>query len=191
MMVAARKGRKRRPEDTAGLGDDKMHKAEEELATKALARFKEDAEQLLSLMNPENAVRVFSLLEDRSQLSRDWVAKLKGSPGAPNREDIGAYYDSVGYTQNNETFGAEALSQLTSIFGNIGKDQQISNLVRALKNAKDAGLAEVESKIQKKLDELLDGPAALPAELAVPEENSNEPAVVDELPAGEELVLSP
>jgi len=197
MLAGSMMKRKRHGDgDTAGLGDDKMREAEERLAAKTLERFKEDAEELLSLMSKENAVRVFSLLEDASQLNRDWVSKLQGSPGAPahGRALVGDYGEPYG--MNNETFGAQALHQLTAIFGGLGKDQQITSLVRALKTAKDGGLKDVEEKIQKKLDDLLTADStnnATSSELKLleeaEEESSDEPAVVDGLPEGEEVVL--
>jgi len=186
-----RKARRRGDEDTAGLGDDKMREAEEKLAAKALERFQEDAQELLALMNEENAVRVFSLLEDSAQLNRDWMTKLQGSPGAPRRRSLigDGIYENDSYPMNNETFGAQALHQLTAIFGSLGKDQQITSLVKAIKTAKDGGLADIEEKLQQKLDELLGDTPALPEELTPPEEESSEPAVVDSLPEGEEVVL--
>lgn len=189
--VIRKKRRHSGADETAGLGDDEFHGLEQALAERTVERFKEDAQALLEQMTPENAPRVYSLLEDSAIAAREWTSKLVGHGMKPNGKRGGGPYIDAGYEEpfmSDETWGAKALDQLTSIFGSMGQDQQLSQLVRAIKTAKEGGMDDVAERIQKKLDKLLgDEPTAAPA-LPEPEENS-EPEVIDEIPSGTEAVI--
>lgn len=171
-------------EDTAGLGDDQFHELERELCRKAAQRFREDVQSLLADMDEGNAPRVFSLVEDLAVRTRDWTSKLNGAEALREHQHL----DSIGstYSMDSETFGARALEQMLAIFTKVMGDQQLVSMLKSKATAQETGDSAVVAALNARIAQTLGAPTP-----ALPEESESlEPAVVDSIPAGEEVVLS-
>jgi hypothetical protein len=156
------------PVEEEELLDDPLEVVEEQLRRDIIEHARKDLEMLLNALDANTAPRVLRMAETIAEHHREMLATLKLSEdGIPRKRKRGpgsyvdplTLYESGAGMMGNETFGAQAITQIGATLGAAFRDQHegknINNLVSAIAKAKDAHLDDVVSKLEAKLNGML------------------------------------
>jgi hypothetical protein len=165
------------------LRDDPLEVVEEQLRRNIIKHARKDLEMLLDALDANTAPRVLRMAETIAEHHREMLATLKlGEDGVLRKKKRGNYadpltlYESGAGMMGNETFGAQAITQIGATLGAAFRSQHegknIDNLVSAISKAKTAKLDDVVPKLEAKLHAMLgpDEPETEPEEDAPVEE---------------------
>lgn len=149
---------------------DPMEEIERKLADDIISQAKTTILLLCREITPDNSARVLRMIETIAEHHREMVASLGLGKDILNRRkkkvpswagDPLSIYESGAGLSDSETFGAQAVQQISSTLnGALGKPYEgrnVESLVNALATAKESDLdAELSGAIRSKLDGLLD-----------------------------------
>jgi hypothetical protein len=149
---------------------DPMEEIEQKLAEDIVGQAKTTILSLVREITPDNSARVLRMIETIAEHHREMVASLGLGKDILNRRkkkvpswagDPLSVYESGAGLSDSETFGAQAVQQISSTLnGALGKPYEgrnVESLVNALATAKESELdAELSGAIRSKLDGLLD-----------------------------------
>jgi hypothetical protein len=169
---------------------DPMEEIEEKLSKDIIGQAKATILSLVREITPDNSARVLRMIETIAEHHREMVASLGLGKDILNRRkkkapswagDPLSGYESGAGLSDSETFGAQAVQQISSTLnGVLGKPYEgrnVESLVNALATAKESELDEaLTTSIRAKLDGMLSAPAkpVLPTNTAVEEDREED-----------------
>ena len=171
------------------LRDDPLEVIEEQLRRAITGQARRNIEAITDALEPATAARALKMVETIAEHHREMLADLKlgDVPLRRKKKKLGLYaggdpldlYESGVGLNSNETFGAQAITQIGATLGAAFRDQHagknIDNIVSAISKAKDAGLEDLVPRLEAKLNDML-------PPVDEPEEETTE----EEAPAPEE-----